>query len=69
MTEIEKLKAAYNAARASTARDDLVDARVTFDAFDAIEEYKPALTAIAAYIAGLASLDAALAAQEKETPQ
>ncbi len=45
---------------------DRDSARVTFDAFDAIEEYKPALTAIAAYIAGLASLDAALAAQEQE---
>ena len=54
MTDLERLEA------------DRDSARVTFDAFDAIEEYKPALTAIAAYIAGLASLDAALAAQTKE---
>jgi hypothetical protein len=56
MTDLERLEA------------DRDSARVTFDAFDAIEEYKPALTAIAAYIAGLASLDAALAVQEKEQP-
>jgi hypothetical protein len=56
----------YNMIDLERLEADRDSARVTFDAFDAIEEYKPALTAIAAYIAGLASLDAALAAQEQE---
>ena len=59
MTDLEKLKVARDAALAAhhaagVARDAVLDA------YDA--------AAIAAYIAGLASLDAALAAQTKETP-
>jgi hypothetical protein len=59
MTELEKLKAAYNAARASAAWDALVDAPgVALDA---------ALDAFNASAAALRdALDAAVAAQTKE---
>jgi hypothetical protein len=60
MTEIEKLKAAYNAARASTAWDALVDAPDA--ALDA------AINAFNASAAALRdALDAAVATQEQET--
>ena len=60
MTDLQKLRAAYNAARASAAWDALVDA--------------PALhSAYATFNASAASLrealTAAIAAQEQETPR
>jgi hypothetical protein len=59
MTEIEKLRAAYNAARASAAWDALVDAPALHSAYAAFN----------ASAAGLRdALDAALAAQEKGQP-
>jgi hypothetical protein len=60
MTEIEKLKAAYNAARASAAWDALVDAP---DA--ALRDAYATFNASAAALRD--ALDAAVATQEQET--
>ena len=57
MTEIEKLRAAYNAARASTAWDALVDAPALHSAYATFNASAAALRD---------ALDAALAAQTKE---
>jgi hypothetical protein len=57
MTEIEKLKAAYDAARASAAWDALVDAPALHSAYATFNASAAALRE---------ALDAAVAAQEKE---
>jgi hypothetical protein len=57
MTDLEKLKAAYNAARASAAWDALVDAPALRDAYAAFNASAAALRE---------ALTAAIAAQTKE---
>jgi hypothetical protein len=59
MTELEKLKAAYNAARASTAWDALVDAPALHSAYATFNASAAALRE---------AITAAIAAQKQETP-